>query len=330
MRRPLALLAALALALPASGCGLRTAGGDVPDATLAGALADADDGALEGVEVAVGSKNFNENVLLGKMTLIVLQAAGADVTDLTNIPGSAAAREAHLQGDIDAMWEYTGTGWLQYLQRAKPIVGKQEQYEAVREADLAENRLAWLPPAPMNNTYAFAITQESADEYGITRLSQIREVPVEDRTFCIEGEFRNRSDGLPGMLKTYDLPLGSRDGVPNENLQTYQTGAIYDATSKGECTFGEVFTTDGRIKALDLQLLEDDRTYFPNYNVSLVLRDEVYRAHPEIEELMAPLTEKLTDDVLTDLNAEIDVDGREPTDVAYDWLVEEGFVAPAA
>ncbi|MDO9395144.1 MAG: glycine betaine ABC transporter substrate-binding protein, partial [Herbiconiux sp.] len=299
---------------------LRTAGGNVPEATLAGSLSDLDLDGLDGAPLAIGSKNFNENVLLGKMTLILLQAAGADVTDLTNIPGSAAARQAQLQGDIDAMWEYTGTGWLQYLQQAKPIPGKEEQYDAVRDKDLAENDLAWLPPAPMNNTYAFAITQASAKKYGITKLSQINKVPTNERTFCIEGEFRNRSDGMPGMIDTYKLD------VPGGNLQTYQTGAIYDATAKGECVFGEVFTTDGRIEALDLELLEDDKKYFPNYNVALVVREEVNQKYPEIEELMAPVTEKLTDEVLTGLNARIDVDGDEAAEVAEDWLREEGFI----
>ncbi|WP_246081579.1 glycine betaine ABC transporter substrate-binding protein [Nocardioides litoris] len=321
-RRTVAALAGVLLGLAAtSGCGLATAGGNVPDATLAGPLADLDLSGLEGAQISVGSKNFNENVLLGKMTLILLKAAGADVTDLTNIPGSAAARQAHLQGDIDAMWEYTGTGWLQYLQQPKPIRGEEEQYEAVKEMDLQENDLAWLPPAPMNNTYAFAITQASAEEYGITKLSQINQVPVGERTFCIEGEFRNRSDGMPGMIKTYGLE------VPNQNLQTYQTGAIYDATAKGECTFGEVFTTDGRIKALDLVVLEDDKQYFPNYNVSLVVREPVEAEYPQIEELMAPVTEKLTDDVLKDLNARIDVDGQEAAQVADEWLREEGFIS---
>jgi osmoprotectant transport system substrate-binding protein len=309
---------ATALVLTTAGCGLGTAGGRVPDADLAGPLEDAP--SLDGVSISVGSKNFSENVLLGKMALILLGAAGAEVEDLTNIPGSAAARQAHIEGDIDAMWEYTGTGWLVYLGKPKPVKGKEEQYEAVREADLA-NGLEWLPPAPMNNTYAFAITQQSAEQYGITKLSQISEVPPQDRTFCVESEFANRADGFPGMLRAYDLRPGEVE------TQTYQTGAIYDATASGECTFGEVFTTDGRIVALDLQVLEDDRAYFPNYNVSLVVREEVAEAHPEIEEIMAPVTEKLTDQVLLDLNAQIDVDGREPEDVAYDWLKGEGFVA---
>ncbi|HYG92166.1 MAG TPA: glycine betaine ABC transporter substrate-binding protein [Nocardioides sp.] len=312
------------LAAASASCGLQTAGGAVPSGTLAGDLADAPD--LDGVEISVGSKNFTENILLAKIALILFKSAGAEVLDLTNIPGSAAARQAHLSGDIDAMWEYTGTGWLQYLTQPKPIKDEQKQYEAVRDLDLEENGLVWLPPAPMNNTYAFAVTQKNAKKYGITKLSQIGEVPVADRTFCIESEFRDRDDGLEGMLKTYDVPFGTPKGVPEDNLQIYQTGAIYDATASGNCVFGEVFTTDGRILALDLQVLEDDRQYFPHYNVSLVLREELHEAHPEIEELIAPVTEKLTNKTLIRLNAEVDVDGEDPTDVAEGWLRDEGFI----
>ncbi len=325
LRAAVAFAASAALLAAATGCGLATAGGYVPDAELAGPLEGVQD--LEGAEIAVGSKNFSESVLLGKMALILLKSAGAETTDLTNIPGSAAARQAQLEAEIDAMWEYTGTGWITYLGHAKPIKDEQGQYEAVRDEDLEKNSLVWLPPAPMNNTYGFAITKESSKKYGITKLSQMSEVPVRERTFCTESEFANRPDGLDGLLKTYDVPRGSPDGVPDDNIQLYQTGAIYAATADGRCTFGEVFTTDGRILALDLEVLADDREYFPKYNVSFVVDEQTMEDHPQIEELMAPVTEKLTNEVLLKLNAQIDVDGREPVDVALEWLQDEGFVS---
>jgi osmoprotectant transport system substrate-binding protein len=307
-----------------SGCGLGTAGGYVPGGTLAGPLSSVEP--LDGVTVSIGSKNFSENILLGKMALILLKADGATVVDLTNIPGSASARQAHLEGQIDAMWEYTGTGWITYLGHDKPIADEQEQYEAVRKEDAAKNSLAWLAPAPMNNTYGFAMTEASAKKYGITKLSEMKKVPVKERTFCVESEFDNRPDGLNGMLTTYDVPRGKPNGVPGDNIGLYQTGAIYDATAKGNCTFGEVFTTDGRILSLNLTVLEDDRAYFPNYNVSLVVRDSVLKDHPEIQELIEPVARKLTNEVLLRLNAEIDVKGREPADVAAEWLTDEGFL----
>ena len=306
-----------------SGClGLKSAGGYVPTGQLTGPLKDVK--SLKGATFSVGSKNFSENVLLGKMAIILMQSDGAKVTDLTNIPGSASARQAMTDGQIGGMWEYTGTGWLVYLGHDKPIPDEEKQYTAVRDEDKKKNNLDWLKPAPMNNTYGFAVTKKVADKYQITKLSQLKKVPKAERTFCVESELINRPDGLKGMLEKYDVPLGSQ--VPRSNLKTYQTGAIYDATAAGKCNFGEVFTTDGRIVALKLKVLEDDRSFFPKYNVSFVVRSELIKKYPQIKDLFAPVTEKLTDKVLLGLNAKIDVDGQEPAEVAFNWLKKEGFV----
>ncbi|RNI24230.1 glycine betaine ABC transporter substrate-binding protein [Flexivirga caeni] len=323
-RRAFAAVAgAAAIALTTSGClGLGTAGGYVPSGKLAGPLAKTK--SLDGASLSIGSKNFTENILLGKMAIILLRSAGASVKDLTNIPGSASAREAMLDGQIDGMWEYTGTGWITYLGHEKAIPDEHKQYVAVRDEDQRKNHLDWLPPAPMNNTYGFAVTQQVAEKYHISKLSQLAKVPKAQRTFCVESELINRPDGLKGMLQKYDVPLGS--GVPRSNLRIYQTGAIYDATAHGKCNFGEVFTTDGRIVALHLKVLQDDRSFFPKYNVSFVVRDKVIKKYPQIADLVAPVTKKLTNDVLLHLNAQVDVDGKEPADVAYDWLRKEGFV----
>ncbi len=220
------------LALLLSSCFLGTAAGPIRKGELAGPVADTKP--LDDLEIAVGSKNFSENIILGKIAVTLLASAGADVTDLTNIPGSAAARQAQIEGQIDAMWEYTGTGWITYLGHTDPIPDEEKQYVAVRDEDLEKNGLVWLPPAPMNNTYGFAMTQEVSDRLGITKLSELQDVPVKERTFCVESEFTNRPDGLPGMLKTYDIPLGKE--VPQANLKTYQTGAVYSATAKGSAT----------------------------------------------------------------------------------------------
>ena len=88
-----------------------------------------------------------------------------------------------------------------------------------------------------------------------------------------------------------------------------------------------MFTTDGRIKALDLTVLEDDKNFFPVYNVAPVIRKELIDERPELEDLFNPVSRKLTNEVLLDLNARVDVDGRDPTSVAEDWLREEGFLA---
>jgi len=324
--RPRLPAVALATALALSGCGLQSANTSAPQAVPAGI--EPVPGA-DGAEVVVGTKNFTEALLLGKVAVIALQAAGFDVTDRSGIPGAAPARAAMLDGEVEVQWEYTGTGWLNYLGMPQGIPDRQEQYEAVRDADLA-NGLTWLPPAPANNTYAFAVRSEAVAELGgIDALSDIAALPVEERTFCVESEFATRSDGFEPMLEAYGIPLGDPQGVPRENVSVLDTGAVYTATDNGLCNFGEVFTTDGRIPALDLAVLADDRAFFPAYNVAPVVRTETLEQHPGIADVFARISPLLTDDVLQRLNARIDVEGEDPADVALDWLVNEGLVAPA-
>jgi osmoprotectant transport system substrate-binding protein len=128
------------------------------------------------------------------------------------------------------------------------------------------------------------------------------------------------------MLKTYGLSLGDPQGVPRGNVRTLDTGAVYEATAKGLCDFGEVFTTDGRIQALHLTVLKDDKSFFPNYNVAPVLQTSVLAKYPQLKKLFAMITPLLTDDVMRGLNAKVDVDGQQPGDVALDWMVSKGLV----
>ncbi|GAA4429434.1 glycine betaine ABC transporter substrate-binding protein [Georgenia halophila] len=317
-----AALAALVVTAPLAACGLQPATGYAPPVEPAGIQPHENAG-----PISVGSKNFTEQIILGKIAVLALRAAGYTVTDATNIPGSNPARAAMVNGDTDMQWEYTGTAWVSYMGETG-IPDKDEQWQAVHDADL-ENGLTWLQPAPVNNTYGFAMGPDAAGELGISSMSEIAEIPVEERTFCVESEFRSRDDGLEPMLEHYGIPLGDPQGVPNGNVKIMDTGAIYQATADGACNFGEIFTTDGRIVALDLQVLEDDKNYFPSYNVAPVVRTETLEEHPQLDELFAEITPLLTDEVLIDLNARVDVDGEQPADVAMDWLVSEGLVSRA-
>ncbi|GGC77858.1 glycine/betaine ABC transporter substrate-binding protein [Tersicoccus solisilvae] len=319
--RAVVTAAVLTLTLGVSGCGLAPATSFVPD-VKPGSIRP-----IEGLPVGTGltvtSKNFTEQLILGKIAVIAARAAGFDVQDLTNVPGSQPVRQLMLDGQADLTYEYTGTAWLTYLGKDKPIPDQRKQWQAVKDADTA-NGLTWGPPAPMNNTYAFAIRSAKAKQLGVTSLSDIATIPPAERTFCIEAEFNSRPDGMNPLLKTYGIPRGS--GVPNGQIGIYDTGAVYTATANGDCNFGEVFTTDGRIKALDLTVLADDKKYFPAYNVSPVYNTKTLEEHPQLAQVFDRISPKLTDAELQELNLQVDVQGREPADVAADWMVKEGFV----
>ncbi|MGI8593441.1 MAG: glycine betaine ABC transporter substrate-binding protein [Solirubrobacteraceae bacterium] len=282
--------------------------------------------ALKGKSITVGSKEFTEQKVLGQLTIQVLKAAGANVKDQTGLAGSVAARKALTSGDIDMYWEYTGTSWLTYLKETKAIPDERKQYEAVAARDLKENKIRWLAPAPSNNTYAFAVKSESYEKLGVKKLSDFATLVAQrpgEASVCVGEEFTARDDGLPGVEKTYGFKFTKTIKIDE--------GLIYTETDKGsdkggKCNFGEVFITDGRIKANDLKIIEDDKAFFPKYNPALNVREEVLKANPQLEAIFAPITAKLDNATLQDINAQVDVEGLTEDEAVQMWLEKEGFI----
>lgn len=277
---------------------------------------------LKGADLTVTSKEFTEQLILGAIMGIAFEAAGASVLDRTGIQGSIGAREAVKSGDADGMYEYTGTAWITYQGNSDPITDPGKQWEAVREADL-KNGLTWLPPSALNNTYALAMNQANFKKYGTKTLSDVAALSKSDPkavTLCVESEFANRADGLPGMEKAYGMKL------PAGNITQMDTGIIYTQAAKGSCTYGEVFTTDGRIRSMNLAVMADNKKFFPNYNVAPEINSKALKKYPAIATVLDPITKRLNNDVAQELNARVDVDGEDPHAVALDWMKDEGFV----
>lgn len=318
-----AVLLVVAAGVLLAGCGLQPATSYVP-ASGPGSIQPIE--GVDGAPLTVTSKNFTEQLILGKISVLAAQAAGFDVTDLTNAPGSQPVRDLIVSGEADVTWEYTGTAWLAFLGREAGIADQQEQWTAVRDADIP-NGLVWGEPAPLNNTYAMAVRSEAVPELGgITTMSGLAQLPPEQRTFCVEAEFNSRADGMTPMLQHYGLERGAATGVPDDNIGIYDTGAIYGAIDTGACNFGEVFATDGRIDALGLTLLEDDLGFFPAYNAAPVYFGETLEDFPELEDVFDAIAPSLTDDALRSMNLRVDVEGEEPADVAFDFMVDNGFI----
>ncbi|MFI6865330.1 glycine betaine ABC transporter substrate-binding protein [Nocardia sp. NPDC050406] len=305
-----------------AGCGLVSSSGTFHDASLP-------DGStpLDGAKLTVTSKSFTEGVILGKITATYLAAAGADITDLTGAPGSASSRQAQLNGDADILWEYTGTGWVNYHNQTETIVDPHELWQRVHDIEKQDYDLEWLPPANFNDTYAFGASSANAQRLQVKSLSDVAALPVPDRTFCVDDEFFSRSDGFIPMLAKYGIPYNDPNGVPTHNVTRMDAGVVYTATAKGSpCNFGMIYTTDGRVKKLDLVVLEDDKSFFLPYSGTAVVRGPVLAANPEIASLLATISQRLTDNLMQDLNGRVDIDGEDPSDVAYDWLKSENLI----
>ena len=299
----------VALLLVLAGCsGDGGNGGDGGDA--AGPLADA--------QLTVGSKEFTESILLGQISAVALENAGAKVSDQTGISGSATVREALETDEIDLYWDYTGTGWVSILGHTTEDV-PDDLFAAVAEED-AENGIAWLEPANFENTYRIATDTAFAEENGLATTSDLADfvkANPDQGNVCAASEFINRDDGLPGMEEAYAFEFTS--------VLELDLNLIY--TQIGDsCQFGEVFSTDARIVSNDLIVLEDDQGFFVEYAGAVTLRQETLDEFPAIADILAPISQALTNDVITELNGRVDNDGEQPRDVAEEWLEEQGLL----
>jgi osmoprotectant transport system substrate-binding protein len=308
----------VAFAALAAGCGVLSSSG--PPAK-AGSLAQQAD--LKGQSYIVGGKLADEQLVLCQIAIAALESVNAAVTDRCNVGGTDTTRKALVGGDIDLYWEYTGTAWVTFLGQ-KPIQDSMAQYEAVKERDLAQNKIVWLQPTPFNNTYSFAVKKERAQQLGLRTLSDMATYLRAGKpgNICIEVEYQNRDDGFVGLQQSYGFQ------APSGRVQVLQAGAIYQATAdQQECLFGEVYTTDGRIPQLGLTVLQDDKLYHPLYNAAPTMRNEVYDRNPGIAAVFGPISAALTNEVMADLNRQRSAEGKSPRRVARTWLAQRGLIA---
>ena len=276
--------------------------------------------------VVVGSKEFTEQLILGQLTIQMLEANDIPTVDETNLGGTIILREAQEEGEVDLAWEYTGTALITHLGFEDPITDPEEAYRIVRDEDLERNNLIWLNYAPLNNTYTIMMRREDAEELGIETLSDLAaainegvQAPEPGQwIFATNHEYSVREDGYPGLTEHYDFFF--------EGTQIMDTGITYGALRDGDVALGMGFATDGRIDGFDLVTLEDDQNYHPVYNAAPVIRAETLEMYPEIEEILQPLIERLDDETMQRLNALVDIEGYEPDEAAAEFLEEEGLI----
>lgn len=282
-------------------------------------------GAVQAKPIVFATKGFTEQHILSAMTTQYLRKKGFQITPKTNI-AAVISRNAMVNKQIDMTWEYTGTSLIIYNHINKPMT-PQESYDTVKKLD-AKLDLVWLKPADMNNTYAFAMQRKRAEEENINTMSEmvakiehIRKTdPKKNWMLGLDLEFSGRSDGMKPLQETYNMSLD------RSQIRQMDPGLVYNAVRDGFVDAGLVYTTDGRVKGFDLKVLEDDKGFFPAYAVTPVVRKETLAANPGLEEALNTLSDLLNNDVISALNARVDIDHESPQQVAREFLQQKGLL----
>lgn len=269
--------------------------------------------------LTVGGKDFTEQFLLAEMTRQLLEAKGYTINKKDGM-GTNIVRSALENGQVDLYWEYTGTSLVTFNKVTEPL-SPEATYARVKELDGAKG-LVWLAPSKANNTYALAIRPDNPKTDGLKSFSDLAAAYKEGKPVLLgaTAEFPKREDGLIGLEKKYGFKAG------RANLRPMEIGLVYNALASGDIDVATVGATDGRIAAMKLTLLKDDKGFFPNYALAPVVRRATLDAHPDLKASLEALSAKLDDATMQELNGEVDVHKKAIEDVASAYLKKVGLL----
>jgi osmoprotectant transport system permease protein len=265
--------------------------------------------------ITVGSKDFTESVLLAEIVAQMLEARGVGVQRQFELGGNLS-HEALLSGRIDLYPEYTGTAFTAILHHP-PITDPHLVYEQVQREYAEKFKLETSQPLGFDNTFAILVRGAEARRLHLKTVSDA----VQHARSWHAGfgqDFMSRADGYPGFVKAYGLQFADQPREMDLSL-------TYIALSSGKVDLIAGNSTEGRISALDLFQLEDDRHYFPPYEAIYFARQDSLVRVPALKEVLAKLAGAISTEEMRRLNYEVDGNKRGQAEVVREWLRAKGL-----
>lgn len=267
--------------------------------------------------ISVGSKNYTEQQVLGYMVSDLIEGnTDIKVDRRINLGGTQICFEAIKSGDIDLYIDYTGTAFVSMLNN-EAVSDREYVYQTVREQMAEQFDIAVLRELNFNNTYVLAMMPDVMEEYGIECISDLKGLG-DELMFSPTPEFSNREDGWLGLEKAYGLSFS--------DIRVLDGGMRYSAITNYETDIITAFSTDGLLKTYELGTLVDDQSFFVPYYAVPLIRQDTLDKYPELQPVLELLCGVLSDEVMRELNYQVDSLGRNPAEVAKEFLIEQGLI----
>jgi osmoprotectant transport system permease protein len=265
--------------------------------------------------VTVGSKDFTESVLLAEIVAQMLEARNIEVDRRFDLAGNLT-HSALIGSQIDLYPEYTGTSFAAILHH-EPISDPKAVYDQVKREYAQQFNVEVSPPLGFENTFAILVRGEDARRLNLKTISQAAQYAPQWHA-GFGHDFMSRADGYPGFSRAYGLSFA-------ETPRAMALDLTYTALASHKVDLIAGNSTDGRIAALDLVQLEDDRHYFPPYEAVLLVRKDSLSRVPALAESLQRLAGAISTDDMRKLNYEVDGAKRDKKNVVREWLVKKGF-----
>lgn len=279
-------------------------------------------------QVVVSSKIDTEGGVLGNIILSMLKANNIPATDRIQLGATPVVRKAIQAGEIDIYPEYTGNGAF-FFNKADDPAWKDaaKAFETVKKLDYDANKIVWLSPSPANNTWGIAIRKDVADKGKLKTLSDFGKYVAGggEVKLAASAEFVNSAAALPAFQTTYKFKLEPGQLITLSGGDTAATIAAAANQTNG-ANAAMVYGTDGGIAPSGLVVLEDDKGVQPVYQPAPIIREEVLKKNPKIEEILKPVFAKLDLVTLQEMNGRVQLGGEPAKAVADDFLRKNGFL----
>ena len=294
----------LTLALIAVACG--GSGGD-------GNGAGGEGGESRG-SVTVGSDAFPEAQIVGEMYALVLEREGFEVERQLDIDTREVRLPAMESGDVDVAPEYVAS-LLSVVDPEADLSGDVDETAALLEEPLSEMNLEILEPSDAVDTNAFVVTQETADEFDLSAVSDLEPV-AGDMVLGAPAECPDRPFCIPGLKETYNVEFA--------DFRALEYGAAtVQALSSGAIDVALLFSTDALIESEGLVLLEDDEGLQSADNIVPLVHSDVA---DDVADALNEVSAALTTENITALNKAVAIDAEDSADVARQFLEDEGLL----
>ena len=255
-------------------------------------------------EVAVGSKAFTENVILGEIVTQLARSSGASAVHRRELGGTQVLWNALRRGEIAVYPEYTGTI------RQEILAGRAVPDDAALREALEEQGIRSSRPLGFNNTYALGMKEELAEQLGIRAISDLRRHP--ELRFGLSNEFMDRGDGWPSLRDRYQLPQSEVRGLDHD--------LAYRGLDSSAIQVTDLYSTDAEIRYYGLRVLEDDLRHFPAYDAVLLYRADLPGRAPEALAAIRRLEGRISAAAMIAMNARAKLDRVPDARIAADFL----------
>lgn len=267
--------------------------------------------------IRIATKPMMEQYILGEMLdILIEQDTDLDVEITQGVGGGTSNIQPAMEsGEFDIYPEYTGTAWNMVLK--KDGLYTEDMFTELESEYEDSLGMSWVGMYGFNNTYGLVVRKEIADKYNIRTYSDLRAVS-DKLIFGAEYDFFEREDGYDALCGEY--------GFDFKKTMDMDIGLKYQAINQGKIDVMNIFTTDGQLAASDVTVLADDKNFYPSYMCGNVVRNEVVESHPEIKDVLDELSGTITDSDMAQMNYDVETEGREPRDVAEEFLSGKGLL----